>query len=130
MYLNDGTQMLQELAILEDADLPDSESLPAGRRSLPLHDRSAGLAHGDENESIAATLAYHQQTKHHLDRHARSPGYLDWANQPDPFRTFTGCARVELPLSANRLTTAYADLFTPAAAPAKPLDVTGIAAFF
>jgi SagB-type dehydrogenase family enzyme len=97
---------------------------------LPLHDSSAIVAHGKESESIAMALAYHQQTKHQLDRPARSSGYLDWANQPDPFRTFTGCARIELPLTANSLTTAYADLFTPAAVPAKPMDVTGIAAFF
>jgi hypothetical protein len=27
--------------------------------------------------------AYHQETKHHYDRYARSLGYLDWAAQPE-----------------------------------------------
>ena len=33
-------------------------------------------------------LAYHERSKHRLERYARGPGRLDWANQPDPFRTF------------------------------------------
>ncbi len=37
--------------------------------------------------------AYHDATKHHFDRFARSLGYLDWAAQPKPFRAFAG-ARV------------------------------------
>ena len=44
---------------------------------------------------IDIILSYHQQTKHHLDRYARSLGYLDWASQPNPFRTFQG-SHVEL----------------------------------
>src|SRR5688572_4779872 len=35
-------------------------------------------------------LAYHERTKHHPGRFARSLGYLDWATQPDPFRRFEG----------------------------------------
>jgi SagB-type dehydrogenase family enzyme len=110
--------------------LPDSESLSGGRRSLPLRDQSTSLEHDSESEPINIALTYHQETKHHLDHYARSPGYLDWASQPDPFRTFAGSARIELPLSADRVTTAYADLFTTGTVPAHPLDMTGIAAFF
>ena len=33
---------------------------------------------------------YHDGTKHHFDRFARSLGYLDWASQPNPFRSFAG----------------------------------------
>jgi SagB-type dehydrogenase family enzyme len=33
---------------------------------------------------------YHDGTKHHFHRFARSTGYLDWASQPSPFRAFTG----------------------------------------
>ena len=42
--------------------------------------------------------AYHERTKHHLQRYARSPGYMDWANQPNPFRLFSGTRRTPLPL--------------------------------
>src|SRR3954469_8414255 len=31
---------------------------------------------------------YHDGTKHHFQRFARSLGYLDWASQPRPFRHF------------------------------------------
>ena len=42
-------------------------------------------------------LHYHQVTKHHFNRFARSLGYLDWATQPDPFRRNAGAP--EIPLS-------------------------------
>jgi len=45
-----------------------------------------------------AVLRYHEQTKHHLDRYARSLGYMDWENQPDPFRRYEGVPRIALPL--------------------------------
>ena len=60
-------------------------------------------------------LAYHELSKHHLHRYAPSPGRLDWANQPDPFRTFAGAPAVELPLLADALSTPYADLYNPGA---------------
>jgi SagB-type dehydrogenase family enzyme len=33
---------------------------------------------------------YHDGTKHYFNRFARSLGYLDWATQPRPFRSFIG----------------------------------------
>ena len=42
-------------------------------------------------------LHYHDQTKHHFNRFARSLGHLDWANQPDPFRHYDGAPLIELP---------------------------------
>ena len=51
--------------------------------------------------SLATVLAYHQRTKHHLQRYAAGPGALDWKNQPDPFRSFAGSPRRELPLLAD-----------------------------
>ena len=55
--------------------------------------------------NVARVLAYHQLSKHHLHRYAPAPGHLDWANQPDPFRTFAGAPRFELPLLADALST-------------------------
>lgn len=81
-------------------------------------------------DPISDTLAYHERTKHHLDRYARSPGYLDWATQPNPFRTFEGAIRVKLPLVADGLTTPYASLYTPRSTPAQPLDLDGIGILF
>ncbi len=42
-------------------------------------------------------LRYHEATKHHFGRFARSPGSLDWATQPDPFRRYAGVRLSHLP---------------------------------
>jgi SagB-type dehydrogenase family enzyme len=38
----------------------------------------------------SAVQRYHDGTKHHFHQFARSLGYLDWASQPNPFRSFEG----------------------------------------
>ncbi len=50
------------------------------------------------SSAAETVLSYHQRTKHRLDRYARSPGFLDWDNQPDPFRRYDGSQRLALPL--------------------------------
>jgi SagB-type dehydrogenase family enzyme len=40
--------------------------------------------------SLEMVYRYHNGTKHHFQRFARSLGYLDWASQPRPFREFVG----------------------------------------
>jgi SagB-type dehydrogenase family enzyme len=47
-------------------------------------------------DARAAVRAYHDQTKHHFNRFARSLGYLDWATQPNPFRTYAAAQPVDL----------------------------------
>ena len=42
------------------------------------------------SSDLRSILAYHDGTKHHFHRFARSSGYLDWASQPNPFRSFAG----------------------------------------
>ena len=49
-------------------------------------------------DPLDRVIRYHVQTKHHFNRYARALGYLDWANQPDPFRRFEGAPLVSLPL--------------------------------
>jgi len=46
-------------------------------------------------------LAYHQATKHSYRRYARSAGFMDWENQPVPFRFYEGSPTVALPLLSN-----------------------------
>ncbi|MGF1644917.1 MAG: SagB family peptide dehydrogenase [Thiotrichales bacterium] len=50
------------------------------------------------NAELASTRAYHERTKHRLDAYARGPRYLDWDQQPDPFRRFAGAPVLDLPL--------------------------------
>jgi len=57
-----------------------------------------------------AILEYHERSKHHLTRYAPGPGYLDWANQPDPFRSYLGAPRIELELAADGLLSRYNDV--------------------
>ncbi len=59
----------------------------------------------------ARVFAYHERTKHHLNRYARALGYMDWATQPDPFRTYDGAPRFELSLTADDVQTRYCDLY-------------------
>src|ERR1700687_3283274 len=58
-------------------------------------------------------LAYHGRTKHSLKRYAAGPETLDWDTQPNPFREFAGCARSELELGGDRLTTSFAQACAP-----------------
>ncbi len=44
-----------------------------------------------------AVRAYHEATKHHLHRYARSLGRLDWDTQPEPFRRYQGAPVLRLP---------------------------------
>lgn len=75
-------------------------------------------------------LAYHERTKHHPQRYARSLGYMDWETQPEPFRTFPTAERIELPLAADALTTPYGALYQPGAVPAAPLTRVSIGTLF
>jgi SagB-type dehydrogenase family enzyme len=62
-------------------------------------------------------ISYHQETKHHFNRYAQSPGYMDWGNQPDPFRIFDGCDTLDLPFLARDPDVDYEGLYRRAAEP-------------
>lgn len=68
---------------------------------------------GNDDEALAPIEAYHEATKHHVQRYARSLGWLDWANQPEPFRRYEGAPLRRLPLPP-----------APPAAGAAPADPT------
>jgi len=78
-------------------------------------------------------MRYHQETKHHFSRFARSLGYLDWANQPDPFRRYEGSPLFALPIlkpgdaPASPL---YGDLYRPGAIASASLTVRSLSRLF
>ena len=78
--------------------------------------------------AIDTVRAYHQRTKHHFQRYAAGPHGLDWANQPDPFRTYAGSTQVELPLLAGEPQAMYGDLHAPGRIAAQPLTLASLAA--
>jgi SagB-type dehydrogenase family enzyme len=84
----------------------------------------------DLEDDVGRVLAYHRLSKHHLGRYAPGPDGLDWANQPDPFRTFAGAPVVELPLLADALTASFADLHEPGAVKPRRADVHAVAVLF
>jgi len=80
-------------------------------------------------DTVTRVLAYHERTKHQPYRYARALGYMDWETQPDPFRTYAGAPRVELPLTADDVEARYGDLYS-GAVEARPLELASVAAFF
>ena len=72
--------------------------------------------------------AYHERTKHHLQRYAAGPETLDWDAQPDPFRRWSGAPLVPLPLVADTLRATWAELHS--SVPPSPVNRRAIGALF
>jgi SagB-type dehydrogenase family enzyme len=78
-------------------------------------------------------ILYHVQTKHHFNRYARALGYLDWANQPDPFRRFEGAQLIPLPLlkpDEAPLSPAYDALYQKERIACQTLNLQSLSRFF
>ncbi len=71
--------------------------------------------------------AYHERSKHHLDRYAPGPGGLDWATQPDPFRRYAGAPELALALLETDLPVCWDDLFGSIDVPRQAFDARSIA---
>lgn len=84
-------------------------------------------------DPVDRVIGYHVRTKHHFNRYARALGYLDWANQPNPFRRFEGSLLVQLPLLKNDeqpLSPGYDAIFEQYMAPIKPFTIAALSRFF
>ena len=75
------------------------------------------------NKQTETVLNYHNRTKHRLERYAKGPESIDWEDQPDQFRHFSGCDIVTLPKPGAELESLFADLDNPETIPAKPLNL-------
>lgn len=71
-------------------------------------------------------LDWHDRTKHHPHRYARSRGYLDWATQPEPFRSHAGAELLPLPLPAGDVTPPYDSIYAASMLPAQPLSLASL----
>jgi SagB-type dehydrogenase family enzyme len=69
------------------------------------------MTHLDDENVVAEIFRYHEQTKHQYERYARSPGYMDWQNQPNPFRFYKETPVTELPLLKEAPRAGYPDLY-------------------
>ncbi|MEA1918554.1 MAG: SagB/ThcOx family dehydrogenase, partial [Campylobacterota bacterium] len=79
---------------------------------------------------LETVFHYHDRTKHRPSRYAASLGYMDWATQPDPFRSYSGSDYLELPLSFEHSTPPYHLIFEEGTVPKAPLHVRSISQLF
>lgn len=85
----------------------------------------------NQNEQQISTIFdYHQRTKHRFERYASGPATLDWDDQPEPFRWFTGAPQILLPLTADTIDPLYRDLYLPDAIAPQSLNLRSIATLF
>ncbi len=85
------------------------------------------------SDPVDQVVRYHIQTKHHFNRYARSLGYLDWANQPNPFRRFEGAELIPLPLlkaDEAPVSPSYDALYQKGSVPCQPVSVKSLSRFF
>ena len=78
-------------------------------------------------------IHYHEQTKHHFYRYARSLGYMDWANQPNPFRRFADAPFFPFPLlkpDEDPISPAYEAIYQHGTVPPLPVTIRTLARFF
>jgi SagB-type dehydrogenase family enzyme len=95
--------------------------------------RQAAPAEPVSTDPVDRVIRYHIQTKHHFNRYARALGYLDWANQPDPFRRFEGAPLVSLPLlkpDEEPRAPAYDAIYQAGAVACQPVNVRSLSRFF
>ena len=58
-----------------------------------------------------SVIEYHERTKHLPNRPASSSGYLDWSNEPNPFRSYEGTNTLKFPFANTSQGANYSDLF-------------------
>lgn len=90
----------------------------------------------DAQQALAQVLEYHQITKHFYHQYAEGPQFLDWDDQPDPFRRFSGAPLIPLqhfPVASEGTTTqtspsspAYSSIFSAALQSAHPVTFSTI----
>ena len=71
-------------------------------------------------------IHYHQSTKHQLNAYAKGPESLDWDDQPNPFRRFTGCETIQLAQPGTELAGLFGDLDQPEQIQPLPLTLTNL----
>jgi SagB-type dehydrogenase family enzyme len=96
------------------------------------HLMRTGAIDGTSTDPIDRVIHYHVRTKHHFNRYARSLGFLDWANQPDPFRRYQGAPLIRLPLLGPEdepRSPAYDAVYRRGAVPSRPVTVAALSRF-
>ena len=79
-------------------------------------------------DNIEKVKYYHEETKHSPYKSANALGYMDWKNQPDPFRRYIGADLISLELQKQDNTPPYEEVFIEKIK-AHPLNQETIAKF-
>ena len=88
------------------------------------------MEHPSSTDALDTVRQYHQVTKHHVQRFAHGPGYLDWDTQPDPFRRYEGASLIGLDKVPSAETPRYDDAFVEGRNPPVPLNRHSISQLF
>ncbi|MGH9857812.1 MAG: hypothetical protein ACRD4B_08215, partial [Acidobacteriota bacterium] len=102
----------------------------SARKNQPASYVPIGGQNHLQMEPLELVLQYHERTKHHPHRFAASLGYLDWDNQPDPFRRFKGAPLVQLPLLPQSGLPLYDEMFLFDRIAPQPFTVENLSKFF
>ncbi len=84
--------------------------------------------HGAQDD-VGKVISYHERTKHHPRRYAKSPGYLDWENEPNPFRLYEVASVVPLPLAQTDPDGAYVRLYNRLPGSSLPFTIGHLSKF-
>jgi SagB-type dehydrogenase family enzyme len=76
------------------------------------------------------TKQYHQYSKHDYHRSAPGPGYMDWDNQPDPFRRYNGTEIIKLKKSSLNEGPLFHEALQPKNIPVQPLNFATLSQLF
>ena len=82
-----------------------------------------------DEQHEAIVFHYHERTKHNFGRYARSLGYLDWANQPHPFRYYHGAPVISLRHKKTEKGLGYDQLYDAASNKGEPLTPDNLGEF-
>ena len=80
--------------------------------------------------ALQQVLEYHEITKHHFQGHARGPGYLDWASQPNAFRRYQETRFVSLEHVPATNEPLYDDAFVQGRIPPAPVTLRTVSQLF
>ncbi len=87
------------------------------------------MTHSAGDSTAQDIIRYHEETKHHYDRYARSAGYMDWDNQPNPFRFYENTDALGLPFLQTDPPARFIDLFRRSHNPPREFKIEHIAGF-
>jgi SagB-type dehydrogenase family enzyme len=97
-----------------------------------LSEKSANLDIMKDSDRASVSqeiIRYHEETKHHYDRYARSSGHMDWDNQPNPFRFYEDTTSIGLPFLKKDPSALFTDLYRRDNNSSRGFDISNIAGF-